>query len=111
LLLADLLTDLAQGTIPHLNGARCRSHAGLFDQTIAGEPGDWFGDDLRYARKAAQAVCASCPVLAQCDAWVQSLPRRQRPLGIVGGRYTDPDGRRWDKAAPRRRDSPGRFSA
>jgi WhiB family transcriptional regulator, redox-sensing transcriptional regulator len=108
-LLATLLLDLAQG-IPELPGARCRSRAELFDRTICQEPGDYFGDDLRYARKAAQAICASCPVLAQCDAWVQSLPRPKRPRGIIGGRYTDPDGRRWDKAMPRR-DSPGRLSA
>lgn len=107
-----LLAELAQG-IPDLSGARCRHRESLFDQTISQAPDDYFGDDLRYARKAAQAVCASCPVLAQCDAWVQSLTRPKRPRGIVGGRFTDPDGRRWAKAMPRRTDTntPGRLSA
>jgi hypothetical protein len=108
--LDELLNQLAQSGLPPLPGARCRGRESLFDQTIDQAPGDYFGDDLRYARNAAQAICASCPVLAQCDAWVQSLPRPKRPRGIIGGRYTDPDGRRWDKAAPRR-DAPGRLSA
>lgn len=36
---------------------------------------------------AAKALCASCPVRGDCDAWVFSLPSRTDPDGVTAG-YT-----------------------
>lgn len=88
-MITELLAALAHG-IPELPGARCRNHRALFDATCTPA-----GDEdtqlvaLRQARKAAQAVCAACPALAQCRAWVESLPLSDRPGGVVAGELTD----------------------
>jgi hypothetical protein len=91
--LAALLADLAQG-FPSLPGASCQGRQDLFDATIQNDDD---ADDLnvRYARRAAQRVCGACPVLDACAAWVDSLPRGRRPVGVVGGALTDVQGRRW----------------
>jgi hypothetical protein len=101
-LLATLLAELAQGIIPSLPGARCRGREELFDQTITQADWDHDGTTVGYARKAAEAVCAGCPVLAQCAQWVDGLPKSQRPRGVVGGRLTDLQGRRWSPTAKRK---------
>lgn len=79
--------------MPELPGARCRNHRALFDATCT--PG---GDEdtqlvaLREARTEAQAICAACPALAKCRAWVESLPQSRRPGGVVAGELTDSQG-------------------
>jgi hypothetical protein len=86
-----LLVDV--GEIPALPGASCRDHVELFDATIK----DGWGHPpaaVREAREAARQVCASCPCLADCAAWVRGLPVPLRPRGVVGGALTDPQGRR-----------------
>jgi hypothetical protein len=102
--LAALLADLAQGA-PPLPGASCRGRARLFDAAM-----DWDGgSSRRLARRAARRVCASCPCLDQCGSWVEALPQRRRPAGIVAGRLIDASGRwpgRRSTQAPTTRDGP-----
>lgn len=80
--LADVLEAL--GGIPALPGARCRGRHQLFDATIHSDRG---GPTARVndARRDALAVCASCPALEPCRTWVNSLPPRRRPHGVVAG--------------------------
>lgn len=81
--LTDLLAELA-GT-PRLPAARCRGRWELFDATIhesRGAPTTAVLD----ARTEALAICTSCPALAACAAWVESLPPRHRPHGVIAGR-------------------------
>jgi hypothetical protein len=79
-IVAELLDELAHG-IPDLHGAACRGHPQLFDVA-----------DRHDTQAIAQAktVCASCPVLRDCRAWLAGLPRYQRPCGVVGGRFLPP---------------------
>jgi hypothetical protein len=73
--LDQLLDALAQA--PNLHGGNC-----------VGRPDDWtllpWGDPRRtpMARRAVRK-CRSCPVLAQCAAWLAALPDAQRPHGTV----------------------------
>ena len=72
-------------TIPDLPGARCRGRHELFDATITGHRGDT-PDNLEYARTAAAQLCATCPALHDCAAWLDTQPPHNRPLGITAGR-------------------------
>jgi Transcription factor WhiB len=74
----ELLDDLSHA--PSLRGALCRGHPELFDAVNRHDP--------RIA--AARAICASCPVLAECHAWLVSLPAGLRPSGVVAGVYVAP---------------------
>jgi hypothetical protein len=73
--IAELLDTLTHG-IPDLRGAACRGHPELFDVDR---------HDPRI--EEAKALCADCPVLRDCRAWLASLPRSRQPSGIVAGRY------------------------
>ena len=84
------------GDIPDLAGARCRNRHELFDQAIE-------GSSAIFARRAARQVCASCPALEACGAWVEALPQYQRPRGIVAGRLIDVTGRFPAEVARKRR--------
>ena len=74
--IAELLDELAR-TIPNLHGAACRGHPELFDADRHDH----------QAITAAKAVCASCPVLGPCRAWLADQPVTLRPCGVVAGRY------------------------
>jgi hypothetical protein len=63
--------------IPRLPGARCVGKSDLFDAT-----------DCPELAEAALNLCRGCPALAGCAAWFDSLPRRQRPTGVVAGRVS-----------------------
>jgi hypothetical protein len=65
---------------PRLTGAACRGQAELFDAANRHDP--------RIA--GARAICASCPVLGACRAWLVGLPVGLRPCGVVAGRYCPP---------------------
>lgn len=104
-MLAVLLAELAQGVIPALPGARCRGREELFDATISQADWDNDGTAVGFARRAAMRVCGSCPALAECEAWIESLPRPLRPRGVVAGQFTDAAGRRWYSGRKLRRDS------
>lgn len=81
--LTDLLDSL--GGLPVLPGARCRHRWELFDQTIHESRGAPTTAVLE-ARTEALAICTSCPALTACAAWVESLPPRHRPHGVIAGR-------------------------
>jgi WhiB family redox-sensing transcriptional regulator len=61
--------------IPELNGARCRGEWSTFDETDDPEIVDY-----------ALNLCRSCPALAECEQWLQSLLPRKRPVGVVAAR-------------------------
>jgi hypothetical protein len=71
------LIHLLAGT-PNLPGAACTHHRDIFDACT----------DRRAANtyKRAIRICAACPVLPQCSAWISSLPPSQRPFGVTAGR-------------------------
>lgn len=72
----------AMAGVPVLSGARCRGRHALFDPQHGSEP-----DEIAQARhRQALALCAHCPALAACQWWVDSLPPRRRPRGVVAGR-------------------------
>ena len=73
-----LLDDL--GTVPRLPGAACPGRWELFDATrgVRGPGGP--------ARREALQLCASCPALQGCGDWLEGLPVRLRPVGVVAGR-------------------------
>ena len=65
-----------------LPGARCRNRSHLFD---AGEPNEEPGT---VAARHSQAIgqCNLCPSFQKCADWLDSLPPRRRPSGVVAGR-------------------------
>jgi hypothetical protein len=90
-----LIAELSD--IPALPGARCRGREKLFDAAMRHDGGRRGG-----SRRAARRVCAGCPCLATCAAWVEALPPSRRPVGIVGGLIVDRDGRLPADRAQRR---------
>ncbi|OCB14151.1 hypothetical protein A5717_11615 [Mycolicibacterium porcinum] len=79
-LIAELLADLARA-VPDLPGAACRGHQDVMDVAD--------GRD-RSAIAAAQQICARCPALQECEAWLDSIPKARRPSGVVAGRFLAP---------------------
>ncbi|WP_052960313.1 hypothetical protein [Mycobacterium sp. EPa45] len=79
----DFFTDLARA-IPNLPGAACRGRHHLFDPPGDGISGDHPDEVAR--RQTAVDICNGCPALTPCALWLASLPRRQRPAGVVAGR-------------------------
>jgi WhiB family redox-sensing transcriptional regulator len=77
--LETLLATLAGA--PSLPGARCRGRHHMFDAAVREDP-------TVVEQRHAQALdlCARCPWLDRCADWLESLPKRQRPLGVVAGR-------------------------
>lgn len=63
-------------TTPHLAGALCRGLSAVFDVEDGADP---------RAQQALQ-LCARCPALQPCTAWLETLPPRLRPAGVVAGR-------------------------
>jgi hypothetical protein len=76
----DLL--LSALSTPRLDGALCKGKAALFD------PPDT--NTRPRAQQAAEAralrLCGRCPALAQCQCWLDSLPKRSRPYGVVAAK-------------------------
>jgi hypothetical protein len=72
----DLLHTLA--TTPDLPGAACTSHRDVFDACTDRR--------ARFTYRRAIRICAACPVLLQCSAWISSLPPAERPFGVTAGR-------------------------
>jgi WhiB family redox-sensing transcriptional regulator len=66
--------------VPRLDDANCLGLWTLFDEP---EPGDADGRD---ANRAALELCRTCPSLGDCRTWVDSLPPRDRPTGVIAGR-------------------------
>jgi hypothetical protein len=63
---------------PNLPRAACVGHPELFDVTDEALAGD------------ALAVCQRCRELPRCRAWLDSLPRKQWPSGVVAGEVRRP---------------------
>lgn len=79
--LHELLSSLA-GT-PTFPSARCRGKHHLFDPADANEPAEVV--EQRHAQ--AIGLCPNgCLALARCESWWCSLPRQQRPGGVVAGK-------------------------
>lgn len=68
--------------IPALPGARCRGRPHLFDEARPDEAPEV------AAQRHAQALtlCADCPSLIPCVAYVENLPPSKRPLGVTAGK-------------------------
>lgn len=79
----DLLSSLAGA--PVLPGARCRGRHHLFDP----ERQDEAHDTAQLRHRQAITLCEGCPALAACRAWVETLPPRKRPPGVVAGQLTE----------------------
>lgn len=71
----------AVGLAPSLPGAKCRGRHHLFD---APEPGV-DTENTRNSEQRALRLCAECPSLVRCRAWLESLPKSKRPPGVVAG--------------------------
>lgn len=69
----ELFADLAAG-IPALPGALCRDQADEFDQY----------DDQAIVDDCI-TICHRCPELDPCRAYIESLPARHRPHGVIAG--------------------------
>lgn len=69
---------------PHLPRARCRGQHLLTDV--------W--DDPLVIEYCQQELCAKCPELQPCRAWVESLTPSKRPLGVTAGLVRRP---RWPR--------------
>lgn len=80
--LTELFAELS--AVPRLEGALCRGHSALFDPADTDDDKDDTKSRLRFAIK----TCHWCPALSECRSWLNSLPRRQRPRGVVAGRIT-----------------------
>lgn len=75
--LADVLLSLAGS--PALPGARCRGRHTLFDERGPDEP----AEVAAQRHSQALTLCQRCPALDRCTAWIEELPPRQRPPGVV----------------------------
>lgn len=71
---------------PVLPGARCRGRSRLFDPARKGER----SENVAQRHAQAQQLCAGCPSLEPCAAWVESLKPSKRPGGVVAGRVIEP---------------------
>lgn len=81
---ADLLSALRG--VPDLPGAKCRGKYDLFDPARDDED----APDAERRHRAALEVCAGCPALDACGAWLESLRTEDRPLGVIAGRIRRP---------------------
>jgi hypothetical protein len=78
--LANLLEAIGSG--PDLARGLCVGQWDLFDPQEAGECE--FDAEQRHA--AALELCAQCRELDQCRQYVDALPPRRRPRGVIAGR-------------------------
>ncbi len=72
---AQLLATIA--TTPSLPGAACVADREVFDAVLER------GSSRLYP--VAIRICAQCPALAPCRAWVNSMPIDERPHGVTAG--------------------------
>lgn len=67
---------------PALPGAKCRRRHRLFDEPAAGES----SDNVNQRHQMALRLCALCPAREPCADWLERLPVRSRPFGVIAGR-------------------------
>ena len=59
---------------------------------VARDRVEQLGADREYIERRALRLCAKCPALRACRAWLRSLGPDERPAGIVcAGRILDPE--------------------
>ena len=74
---------------PILPAAACRSRHELYDRVVdEGGSAD---------TKAALEICDGCLELDACHDWLESLPKKLRPLGVTAGQLHGVPGRRRRK--------------
>lgn len=84
--LIGLLVKILADT-PPMADAECIGHTDLFDPQSEHEA----AEDVTYRHMQAATICASCPVLSECDRWAQT----ERPSdGVLAGRIPPPKQRR-----------------
>jgi hypothetical protein len=83
--LETLLASLAGA--PAFPGARCRGKWRTFDPAAVRE------DPAVVEQRHAQALglCQRCPSLTRCAEWLESLPPKRRPLGVIAGTINEPN--------------------
>lgn len=70
--------------VPTLDGAACKGRPEVFDAQPPKAP------DRDYLHLRARRICLrQCPALAQCRAWLDSLPSTRRPEGVVAGEFIE----------------------
>jgi WhiB family redox-sensing transcriptional regulator len=74
---AELLSALR--VAPDLPRAACVGEREVFDNCL--EP----GGKAHAAYALAVRICAQCPALPDCAAWIDSLPAADRPFGVTAG--------------------------
>ena len=74
----------ALSVAPSFPDAACRGYHWLYDMTIPAGGGP-APAEVRQARRDCIETCAACPELEPCRQWLQSLPRADRPEGVVAG--------------------------
>jgi len=74
------LAGLVDDGMPDLRDGAC------MDWRSSLHPRAWVGNGTPEETEAAISHCRSCPCLADCAAWLASLPARKRPAGVVAGR-------------------------
>jgi hypothetical protein len=82
--LDTLLAELAGA--PVLPGRKCRGWPHLFHVATPGED----PDTVHYRHTQALGLCARCPSIDRCRTWLDGLPPRQRPTGIIAGQIHTP---------------------
>jgi hypothetical protein len=66
---------------PRLSGGLCIGFSEVFDPPVTGG----FTDDEKERVAFARSACGRCPVLEACRQWVDGLPLKRRPTGVVAG--------------------------
>lgn len=89
----DSLRPLLAG-IPDLRGAPCKGRSNLYERTIGEHrmTGRLTKAELENARSEALRICASCPALDPCRAYLGALPAARRPRGVVAGLVVNSSG-------------------
>jgi hypothetical protein len=76
----------AFAAVPRLPAAACLGRHDLFDRTVEASVGGPGGAaEVAAARAEALDVCAVCPALADCRAYLDGLAPRHKPLGAIAG--------------------------
>lgn len=70
----ESLTAALAGT-PDLSGARCAGRSQWWDEVDDAEIVDY-----------TRSQCQTCPALTACAAWLETLPPRLKPCGVVAGK-------------------------
>lgn len=79
-----LLAAILDG-VPSLPDAVCPDWPLIFEACNTTDP-----ETRDYSIATALRICRSCPALASCSAWFESLAPQERPSGVIAGRINTP---------------------